>query len=83
MARPELPYLAAGAVSIIGGVRRTDGWPANGAKTILATLVLVIVASATAGGRLAPLVRAFGLLVLLAAVMATVNTELKNKKKGK
>lgn len=84
MSRPEMPFLAAGTVSIIGGVRQTGGWPANGGKVILATLALVIVASATAGGRLAPLVRAFGLLVFLVAVMATVNAELASKrKKGK
>ena len=80
-ARPELPYLAAGAVSIIGGARRSNGWPATGGKVIIATIVLTIVASATNNSKMAPLVHAFGLLLLLVAVMATVNAELASKKK--
>ena len=81
MSRPELPYLAAGAVSIVGGARRSGGWPTTGGKVIIATIALVIIASATSNTKIAPLVHAFGLLTLLVAVMATVNAEIASKKK--
>lgn len=67
---PEMPYLAAGAVAIIGGVRREGHFPHNGLNAVIATVVLVIVASATANTRIAPLVRAIGLALLLSAVIA-------------
>ena len=70
--RPELPFLAAGAVAIAGGTVRERKWPSEGGRAILGTLALVIVASATANTRIAPLVRAIGLLLLLASVMASV-----------
>lgn len=70
---PEMPFLAAGAVAIVGGVIESHGWPANGAKALVGTSALVIVASATADSRITPLVHAIGLLLLLASVMATVN----------
>lgn len=72
--RPEMPFLAAGAITIAGGFAREKGWPADGTKALIGTLVLVIVASATSGGAIAPLVRAFGLLLLLVAVMAAVSS---------
>jgi hypothetical protein len=78
--RAEMPYLAAGTVAVIGGTVRHGGWPPEGVKAVLGTLVLVIVASTTNGGRAAPLVRAFGLLILIAAVMAAVTA---NQKRGK
>ncbi len=78
--RPEMPYLAAGATAIAGGAIREKAWPQEGAKAALGTLVLVIFVSATAGTKIAPLVRAIGLLLLLTSVMATVNA---TRKKGK
>ncbi len=78
----ELPYLAAGAVAIGGGVAREGKWPEEGTKALIGTVVLVIIASATDGSRIAPLVRAIGLLLLLTSVMATT-LALKDKKKGK
>lgn len=80
MDRPEMPYLAAGVITFIGGVRQANGWPPNAGKAVLATLVLVIVASATAGSKIAPLVRAFGILLILVAVLGNVNRELARKK---
>jgi hypothetical protein len=71
--RPEMPFLAAGAFAIAGGAIREKQWPSEGAQAAIGTLILVIFASATAGTRIAPLVRAIGLLLLLTAVMATVN----------
>ncbi len=70
--RPEMPFLTAGAVALIGGVKREGGFPSNGVTAVVATVALVIVASATSGTKLAPVVRAVGLLVLLAAVMSAV-----------
>jgi peptidoglycan/LPS O-acetylase OafA/YrhL len=59
-------------VSIGGGVAREHAWPKNGTPALIATIALVIIASATDGTKIAPLVRAMGLLVLLAAVIASV-----------
>jgi beta-phosphoglucomutase-like phosphatase (HAD superfamily) len=67
---PELPYLAAGTIAIIGGIRKEGHFPSNGVTAVVGTTVLVIVASATAETRIAPLVHAFGLLVLLTAIIA-------------
>ena len=69
---PELPYLAAGGVAIIGGAIGEKHWPSNGTRALIGTVVLTIVASATGGTRIAPLVHAIGLLLLLTAVMAAV-----------
>lgn len=72
--RPEMPFLAAGAITIAGGFAREKGWPKEGAGALIGTMVLVIVASATSGGVLAPLVRAFGLMLVLVAVLASVSS---------
>lgn len=72
--RPELPYLAAGAVSVIGGAIHEKQWPKNTGRATIGTLVLVLAASATANTRVAPLVQAVGLLLLLTAIMAAVKT---------
>lgn len=81
--RPELPYLAAGAIAIGGGFVREKGWPAKGAGALVGTLALTVVASATGESDFAPLVRAFGLLLLLVAVMTAVPVFQANKaKKG-
>jgi dolichol kinase len=84
--QPELPFLAAGTVSIIGGAIAEKKWPANGIKAVIGTVALTIVASATATSRIAPLVHAIGLLLLLTAVMAAVkevNTTKTTKAKAK
>jgi peptidoglycan/LPS O-acetylase OafA/YrhL len=69
---PELPFLGAGAVALIAGVKREGHFPAKGWSSIIATIVLVLVASATTGSKAAPLVRAVGILLLLAAVIGAV-----------
>lgn len=78
---PELPYLAAGAVAIGSGVRREHGWPKNGLAAVIATFLLVIVASASAGSKAESLVRAIGLLVLGITVMAAVPAFTAKRKK--
>lgn len=70
--RPELPFLATGAVVVIGASVREHHWPKNANGAIIGTVVLTLVASASAGTRIAPLVHAIGLLLLLTAVMASV-----------
>ncbi len=80
---PELPFLGAGVVSIVGGAIAEKKWPANGLKAVVGTVALVIVASATAESRIAPLVHAIGLLLLLTAVMATVTHINSTKTKAK
>jgi hypothetical protein len=67
---PELPFLAAGAVSIIGGTKKQGKFPSNGLTSVMGTVALVIVASATASTRIAPLVHAIGLLLLMTALFA-------------
>jgi hypothetical protein len=82
--RPELPYLAAGSITIAGGIARDKGWPSEGTSALVATLVLVIVASATANTKAAPVVHAVGLLLLLTAVMAATPVLKANQvRKGK
>lgn len=81
MDRPELPYLAAGAVAIVGGAVAEKRWPAYTARASIGTIILVIVASATSETAIGPLFHAFGLLVLLVAVMAAINLNLKKRKK--
>lgn len=72
--RPEMPYLAAGIISLTASVKREGGFPSNGVTAVIATVALVIVASATANSRVAPIVRAIGLLLLMAAIMAAAPT---------
>lgn len=78
---PELPYLAAGALAITGGVIRDGGWPKNLVPSLIGTVVLVIAASATANTKVAPLVHAIGLLLSLAAVIAATRAAQERKKK--
>lgn len=72
--RPELPFLAAGAIAVIGGVIAEGKWPSHSGSSIIGTVVLVVVASATTGTKIAPLVHAIGLLLVVAATMAAVKT---------
>lgn len=77
---PELPFLAAGGVSVIGGAIAEKHWPANGLKAVVGTVALVVAASATANTRIAPLVHAIGLLLLLSAIIAAVKQIQKGKR---
>ena len=70
---PEIPYLAAGAISIAGGVIREKGWPLNLSRSVVSTIILVIAASALGSTALAPVVRAVGLLLVVVALIAAVN----------
>lgn len=80
---PELPFLAAGGVAIAGGAIAEKKWPSNGVKALVGTIALVVVASATTGSRVAPLVHAVGLLLLLSAVIAATKQVSASQKKGK
>jgi hypothetical protein len=70
--RPEMPFLAAGVVSVIGGAIKSKKWPDNTARAAIGTIVLVLVASASTNTKAAPLVNAIGLLLLLTSIMAAV-----------
>jgi peptidoglycan/LPS O-acetylase OafA/YrhL len=79
-----MPFLAAGAIAITGGVAREHGWPKEGLRALVATIILVVLTSATADTKIAPLVRAIGLLTVMIAIIAAVpafNTP--TSKKGK
>jgi hypothetical protein len=71
-ARPEMPYLAAGAVAVIGGAVKEKAFPANGVLAITATIFLVIIVSMTSGTKIAPLLHAIGMLLLMGSIIATV-----------
>ena len=70
--RPELPFLGAGVVSVIGGAIKQKKWPDNMGRAVIGTIVLVLAASASANTKAAPLVQAIGLLLLLTSIMAAV-----------
>jgi hypothetical protein len=80
---PEMPFLLAGALALTGGIAREKGWPPEGLKALIGTGVLVVVASITAGTSFAPLIRAIGLLLVLASGMATITALQKASGKKK
>lgn len=67
-----MPYLAAGAISVVGGAVKEKAFPANGILSITATIFLVIVVSMFSGTKIAPLLHAIGMLLVLGAVYGTV-----------
>lgn len=69
--RPEMPYLAAGSIAMIGGIARDGGFPPDAWKSVFGTVALVVLASATSQSRIEPVVKAFGILLLIAAVYST------------
>jgi hypothetical protein len=75
--KPELPFLAAGAVAVAGGAIKDRVWPSYTGRAVIGTVALVIVASATTETRAAPLVHAIGLLLLLTTIMAAVRAAQK------
>jgi peptidoglycan/LPS O-acetylase OafA/YrhL len=81
--RPEFPFLAAGGIALIGGAKAEGKWPDNWASVLIGTVVLVVVASATAGTKVAPLVRAIGLLLVVTTILAAVKTADTSKKAKK
>lgn len=79
-ARPELPFLAAGAVAVTGATIRDGKFPALG-KTAIGVVALVLVASATINTKAAPLIHALGLLILMATVMGATRIIYNKQKK--
>ncbi len=69
--RPEMPWLAAGGVSLIGSIARDKAFPHNAFPSVIATAGIVIVAAASRGTKVESLVRAVGVLALIAVVMRT------------
>ena len=67
---PEVPFIGATIVALVSAVRLEGRWPDGGIKTLVAAAVVVVIASASAGTSLAPLVRALGLATLMASVLA-------------
>jgi hypothetical protein len=81
---PELPYLGAGVLALTGGIIKQGKWPDNALRSVIATIVLVLFASATGDTKIAPVVRAIGLLFLMAALYGVVRASInKQKTKGK
>lgn len=75
--RPEMPFLAAGGIVLAGGAIKAKGPPPNALRSLMGTIVLVIVASATAGSKVAPLVQAFGILMVIGALLLATNNVIK------
>ena len=69
---PEFPYLLAGTLSLAAGWKKQGGFPSNGGTAVIATLILVLVASLSAGTKVAPVLRGFGWLLVFAAGSAAV-----------
>ena len=78
---PEFPFIASGVLLLIGGAARNGGFPQDAIKSLAGTAVLALVASATNGTKIAPVVRALGLLYLLTVGMATIKALDSAKKK--
>ncbi len=78
MSHPELPYLAAGGIAIVGATIGDGKLPPLG-RPILGMVAIVVVASLSGGTKLEPLVRQFGILVVIATVIATVNYVRKSR----
>lgn len=78
--RPEFPFLASGAIALTGGAIAEKQWPAKWASVVIGTVILVLVASATNESKVAPLVRAIGLLLVLTSTMAAVKRVNESKK---
>lgn len=81
MAGPELPYLGAGTLAITAGIIRQGKWPDNALRSVIATIVLVLFASATGDTKVAPVVRAIGLLFLMAALYGVVRASINRQKR--
>jgi hypothetical protein len=73
VSHPELPFLAAGAIAIIGGTIRERKIPSNTVRALVGTGVLTLVAATTSETKLAPLVHAIGMLLVLGVTIAAVN----------
>jgi hypothetical protein len=73
----ETPYAAAGLITLASYSAKERNWPAAGHRIILATIILIIVASASNNTVIAPLVKAVGYLVLISSVIA--NTPIYSK----
>jgi len=82
-ATPELPFIGAGVVALVGGVKREGKFPEKGVIAVVGVVLLVLVTSATANTRIAPVVHAFGILTLIGAVFGTVRIfQQPQKQKG-
>lgn len=86
---PEFPFIASGALLLIGGAARNRGFPKDTIKSLIGTAALALVASATKDYPIAPVVRAIGFLYLLTVAMATIkiiddyhSSKKKDKKNG-
>jgi len=82
MSHPELPFLAAGGIALIGGAIHEGHWPSSWGRSVIGTVVLVVAASATADTPIGPLVHAIGILLVVTSLMAAVKAA-NDKKKGK
>ena len=78
--RPEMPYLAAAGVTVAASTYASGHLPALG-KVALGVIGIIVVASATTGTKLAPVMQALGYLVLLAVLMRSAT--MFNKKGSK
>jgi hypothetical protein len=79
---PEMLFLTATGVALIGAARAQGQWPDGGLKAVVAGAVLVVFASAMAGTQLEPLAKAFGWLTLIAAIYGAVRASRSSTRSG-
>lgn len=82
---PEAPFLASGLLLFLAGIARQGGLPKEMGRFILGVVALGLFASAAENTKVAPLVRAIGLLFLLSSGMLAVSTmsDAAQKRKAK
>lgn len=75
---PEAPFIASTVLVIAAAVKRDGKIEGTAFRAVLATIAIVVVASLTAHTRAAPIVRALGIVYLLASAMLAINVFTEN-----
>jgi hypothetical protein len=71
---PETPFIATGLLITAAAIKKQGTVNATAFQGIVATILLTLIASATAGTKAAGIVRAVGILLLIAAASVAVRS---------